>query len=276
MRKARWHSVAIMAACCPLVALAADEEFAEPGAQEIRQRYRALAGPSKDLLEKFHKHTFTHADGRKLPYRLFRPEKTDAGKKLPLVVFLHGLGGKGSGNVKQMTDQIVCPSVWALPENQAKHPCYVLAPQSSGYGGFMCWTTQIAPMAKALIDKIVEENDVDRDRIYVTGLSMGGYGTWNMLTMYPDFFAAGVPVCGRGDPSKAHLLVKHKVAVWAFHGARDPVVKVTGSRDMIEAMKKAGGRPRYTEYPDLEHNSWEGAYSDRKLIEWVFSQFGER
>jgi len=262
----------IAALSCLLPGALAQNRSAEPGARELKNRYNALRLASMGLLEKFQQQVFTHTDGRAMPYRLFKPEARGSGKKYPLIVFLHGLGGKGSDNVRQMTDQIVCPAVWALPGNQAKHPCFVLAPQSSGYGKFMCWSQDVMPVAKALIDKIVREEPIDPDRICVTGLSMGGFGTWSMIAAYPNFFAAAVPVCGRGDSSKAPLIVKGRVSVWAFHGALDPTVKVSGSRAMIRALKEAGGNPRYTEYPDVKHSSWEGAYSDPKLIAWVFSQ----
>jgi len=250
----------------------ADEQPAEPTAQEIHAKYQALGKPSRALLEKFHADTYTYSDGKKLPYRLFTPENTDGKEKLPLIVFLHGAAGKGDNNLGQMTDQIVCPSVWALPENQAKNPCFVLAPQSSGFGGYAGWSREIVPMVKSLVDEITAGHNIDSNRIYITGLSMGGYGTWNLLTLYPDFFAAGVPVCGKGDTSQAALLVEHKVPVWVFHGAIDKVVPVAGSRDMVAALKKAGGKPHYTEYPDIGHNSWEGAYTDPNLPKWLFGQ----
>ncbi|MBL7133798.1 MAG: dienelactone hydrolase family protein [Phycisphaerae bacterium] len=219
-------------------------------------------------MAQFKPHTFEYARGKTMPYRLFEP-KQKPGTKYPLVIFLHGAGGRGKDNKKQIHDVIVGPCVWALPANQAKHPCFVLAPQSSGA---WAWSGRMVPVAKSLIDKIVRDNPVDASRIYLTGLSMGGYGTWSLLAAYPDFFAAGLPVCGKGDPSKAPALVKHKVAVWAFHGAKDRLVSADGSRDMIAAIRKAGGKPKYTEYPDVGHNSWEGAYTDPNLVEWTFAQ----
>ena len=220
--------IVLVPAICLLISIVpASEKPSEPDAKELKKRYNALKKPCMALLEKFEKKTYTHTDGKTLPYRIF----TGKGKKLPLVVCLHGLGGKGKDNVKQMTDQILCAGVWALEKNQARHPCVVIAPQS-----------------------------------------MGGFGTWNMLGLYPDFFAAAVPVCGKGDTSKAANIVKHGTPIWAFHGAKDPLVHVSGSREMIKAMREAGGDPLYTEYPDVKHPSWEGAYSDPKLVEWVFKQ----
>ena len=128
------------------------------------------------------------------------------------------------------------------------------------------------PQVKSLIESVLEEFSIDRNRIYITGQSMGGMGTWAMIAAYPDFFAAAVPVCGRGDTSKAPLIVENKVAVWAFHGAMDPTVPPENSRDMIAALKEAGGRPKYTEYPEVKHNSWVSAYPDPRLHAWLFEQ----
>lgn len=241
-------------------------------AKAARQAYDVLKPAAMALLDSFTPAIYAHSDGRQLPYRLFSPASATADRRYPLVVFLHGMGGKGTDNRKQMTDQIVCPSLFALPGNQKVHPCYVLAPQSKGFGSFMCWTTEIVPMVKALVDRLVKEKAIDPHRIYVTGISMGGYGTWNLAGAYPDFFAAAVPVCGKGDTARAAAMVRHKLPVWAFHGAQDTVVKPAGSRNMVAALQKAGGAPRYTEYPDAGHASWEGAYTEPGLLPWLFAQ----
>ncbi len=238
----------------------------------LTRRHEEFKDRADGLIDRFEKHAYTHTDGKNMPYRLFRPGTGEPRKNLPLVIFLHGLGGKGTDNAGHLADQPVGPCLWAMEEHQAKHPCYVLAPQSSGYGRFMCWTEQVLPAAKALADAIVAEHPIDADRIYITGISMGGFGTWNMLAVYPDFFAAAVPVCGRGDPSAAPAIVARGIPIWAFHGAADPIVRVSGSRNMINALREAGGAPRYTEYPDMEHAAWEGAYAEPALVDWLFSQ----
>jgi predicted peptidase len=110
---------------------------------------------------------------------------------------------------------------------------------------------------------------VDSSRIYVTGLSMGGYGTWYLLTRYPDFFAAAAPICGGGDASRVEVF-KH-IPVWVFHGAKDDVVPVAQSRDMVKALRKAGAKPRYSEYRQVNHESWVPAYQERDLLPWLFS-----
>jgi predicted peptidase len=125
-------------------------------------------------------------------------------------------------------------------------------------------------LALELIEALCEELPIDRGRIYITGLSVGGYGVWDALSRWPELFAAGVPVCGGGDEALAERIAK--VPVWAFHGARDGVVKPARSRNMIEALKQAGASPKYTEYADVGHNSWVRAYRDPELFRWLFAQ----
>jgi predicted peptidase len=125
-------------------------------------------------------------------------------------------------------------------------------------------------LALETIDALQKEFPIDAKRLYVTGLSMGGYATWDALCRYPAKFAAGVPICGGGDESKVALMAK--VPVWAFHSEDDNVVKVIRTRNMIEAMKKAGGDPKYNEYKGLGHGSWGKAYAEPDLLPWLFAQ----
>ena len=115
---------------------------------------------------------------------------------------------------------------------------------------------------------------IDPDRIYVTGLSMGGFGTWDLIARFPDRFAAAVPVCGGGDPGTAPLI--RDLPVWAFHGALDRVVPPSNSRVMVRALQEAGARPGYSEYPDVGHNSWTKAYEDPYLLPWLFEQHRQK
>ena len=129
-----------------------------------------------------------------------------------------------------------------------------------------------------LLDRMTDKYSVDTNRIYLTGLSMGGYGTWKLGLSHPDKFAAIAPICGGasmidvilGTWDKKKEL--EKLPVWAFHGAEDGAVKPKRSRDMIAALKKAGGSPRYTEYEKVGHNSWEKAYGEEKMHDWLFGQ----
>jgi predicted peptidase len=125
-------------------------------------------------------------------------------------------------------------------------------------------------LALALVGALQGEFSIDSRQIYVTGLSMGGYGTWDAAMRRPDLFAAAVPVCGGADETKAARIAK--MPIWVFHGARDPVVKVARSDHMIAALLKAGGNPGYTRYPGEEHASWDPAYRDPELFKWLFAQ----
>ena len=128
-----------------------------------------------------------------------------------------------------------------------------------------------AGCSSALIEKSIKELPVDPKRVYITGLSMGGYGTWDLVARRPDLFAAAAPVCGGAD--EAHGRRGSRTSpIWAFHGAKDTAVKPARSRNMIAALEKAGGKPKYTEYPDVGHNSWDPAYKDPELFKWLFAQ----
>ncbi len=121
----------------------------------------------------------------------------------------------------------------------------------------------------ALLDAVAAHHPVDPDRVYLTGLSMGGYASWALAVEHPYRFAAVAPVCGGGDPRRAGRL--RRLPVWAFHGRRDPVVPVAASREMVDALRRCGAPVRYTEFPDAGHDVWTAAYGDRRLYDWFLS-----
>lgn len=221
------------------------------------------------------KKTFTDPAGKTLPYRLLKPESYDPKQKYPLVIFLHGAGERGNNNEAQLVHGV---PEFAKPENRQKYPCFLIAPQCPRGDRWADWDAKqqtskpLEPLrlVSELIDQVQKEYSIDPNRIYVTGLSMGGYGTWDLIERYPDRFAAAVPICGGGDPSKAATIAK--LPIWAFHGGKDPVVKPELSRTMVEALKKAGGQPKYTEYPDVAHDSWVPAYREPEMFAWLFAQ----
>jgi len=230
----------------------------------------ASAGDFRDHLEK---HTYTDSTGAKLPYQLMKPDAYDAKTKYPLVVFLHGAGERGTDNDKQLVHGV---KNFASDEHRKKYPCFLVAPQCPGDGW---WSgsernrkgrTHPLTLVFELIESVRKEFSIDDSRIYMTGLSMGGYGTWEAIALKPDLFAAAVPVCGGGDTKIAAKIAK--IPIWVFHGGKDPVVRPERSREMIEALKKAGGEPKYTEYTDAGHDSWTATYADPKLHEWLFAQ----
>lgn len=213
-------------------------------------------------------------------YRLLRPAVVEAGKRYPLVLFLHGAGERGSDNKKQLR---YLPTWLAEPELRRTHPCFVVAPQCrDGKRWADCdWSdaksvpqkpepTVDLAAAVAAIDEVLKAEPVDPDRVYLTGLSMGGYGSWDLAARMPERFAAVVPICGGGDEATAGKLAR--LPIWCFHGDDDEVVPAARSRSMVEAVKAAGGSVRYTEFKGVKHDSWTPAYRDPATLEWVFQQ----
>ncbi|MCL2494365.1 MAG: prolyl oligopeptidase family serine peptidase [Oscillospiraceae bacterium] len=218
---------------------------------------------SVDVTDRMESHVFSNEAGDTLPYRLYLPEGLYNGRESPLVLYLHGTGERGYDNRAQTRKNSVMQTLLS-EENLAAYPCIVIAPQCPED---QWWDTQ--PLM-SLLEDFTAKHPVDPNRIYITGLSMGGYGTWEMLAAYPDYFAAAVPICGGGDPESAALFAH--VPVWAFHGGRDSVVKPEQSREMIAALEAAGGNVEYTEYPREGHQSWERAYREEGLFAWMFAQ----
>lgn len=216
-----------------------------------------------------------------MPYRLFRPAVSG---KLPLVLYLHGSGGLGDDNQKQLEfGNIFGTRMWLLPETQKKFPCYVVVPQTDrGWVRYDLTQEKTGPpqalpglgdgsrVALQVVDSLLREFPIDARRIYVTGQSMGGAGVWNIIAYRPHFFAAAVPCCGSIslDDGTGSL----DTALWAFHGAADQTVPVAITRQRIAARRNAGGHPFYTEYAGVDHEVWEWAYTEPELVNWVFAQ----
>jgi predicted peptidase len=199
----------------------------------------------------------------KLPYRLASPT-VEKGKRYPLVLFLHGRGESGTDNARQLKHGA---PAFVTPAFAAAHPAFILAPQcpNDSYWGGVTLDRVIR-----LVRHVMATQPVDPDRVYITGLSMGGYGTWEALARHAGLWTAAIPICGGGNPLSTIEI--GKVPVWAFHGAADPVVPVTATRAMVERLKKAGGTVKYTEYPGVEHDSWTQTYADPEVLEWLFAQ----
>ena len=143
----------------------------------------------------------------------------------------------------------------------------VVAPQCPAA---QMWSGQPLESMIKMVKDFQKELPVDSQRIYITGLSMGGYGTWSALALEPKLFAAAIPICGGGDPTSVEKFTK--VPIWAFHNDGDPAVNVEGSRSMIAALKNSGGDPKYTEYPSTQHDAWSPTYKDPALWEWLLTQ----
>jgi predicted peptidase len=225
------------------------------------------------------KRTYKDATGKVLPYQLLQPLTIETGKTYPLVLFLHGAGERGTDNEKQLVHGV---PQFASDANRKAFPCFLIAPQCPSNQKWVevDWSADRHTMPKIqgdagrlaleLVLQAIKDLPIDPKRVYITGLSMGGYGTWDLLARKPDLFAAAVPVCGGADEATAPT-IKH-IPIWTFHGGNDGVVKPARSRNMIAALEKAGGKPKYTEYPTVGHDSWNNAYRDPEMFKWLFSQ----
>ena len=222
------------------LAHAAEDQKAEPGKQQTQKLERTIKVT--------------------LGYLLYLPKDYAQKDSWPLLLFLHGSGERGEN-----LDRVKSHGPPKLIAAGKEFPFIVVSPQCpSRSRGWQPYELS------ALLDEIVEKYNVDKDRIYVTGLSMGGSGTWSLAAFSPDRFAALVPICGRGDPATARR-ISH-VAVWVFHGAKDPTVPLEQSERMVEALKKAGGNVKFTIYPEAGHDSWTAAYNDPELFKWLLEQ----
>jgi len=217
-----------------------------------------------DIAESHTVSFFTYGITFNMPYRLYVPE--DISGPHPVLLFLHGAGERGDDNINHVTansyllDRLV-------GEYSETYPAIIIAPQCPPEEW---WSFGILTEIMNLIDDVIDRYDGDPNRIYVTGLSMGGYGTFTLLELFPDRVAAAVPICGGGDPDTAHYFAD--VPIWIFHGAQDDIVDVNYSRNMAAALRALGSDVIYTEYPDVDHYSWVPAYNDPDLLSWMFGQ----
>ena len=194
-----------------------------------------------------------------LDYLLYLPPDYDKKDSWPLLLFLHGGGERGND-----LNLVKTHGPPKLVEQGKELPFIVVSPQCPKDGAWQ-------PLElTALLDDVVARYKVDQDRIYVTGLSLGGFGTWSLAAHTPNRFAALVPICGGGETYWTKQL--SHVAVWAFHGAKDEGVPVRRSQEMVEALSKNGGNPKLTVYPDLAHNSWTATNDNPELYTWLLQQ----
>ena len=224
-----------------------------------------------------------------LAYRILYPQDYDARKSYPLVVFLHGADGRGKDNQKQLTHSA---ALFMKDANRKKYPAIVVFPQCS-LNDFWARTRIVKamtdstpfafeyltdmPMNKGLglvsqlLDSLALTKNINNKQIYIGGISMGGMGTFELLWRKPGFFAAAFPICGGGNTNTAALYGKG-FPIWIFHGDKDPVVDVNDSRKMVIALKNAEGDVKYSEYPEVKHDSWKDAFAEPQFLPWLFSQ----
>jgi hypothetical protein len=226
---------------------------------------------TRQLAQLFEFRTFVNGKGEMLLYRILKPLDYDPTKKYPLVVSLPYGGQPGTDHIRQI-EGAVAAELLSTEDNRKKYPAFIFIPHcppGGGWGGIPYYPS-IDSLVFDAISSLNAQFSIDSQRRYVTGISRGGYGAWNFICKRPDLFAAAIPVCGGGDPALASKAIS--VAVWAFHGKNDKNVPVSGSRDMINAMKSSGGHPRYTEFPDEAHNIWYKTSITPGLWDWLFSQ----
>ncbi len=196
-------------------------------------------------------------------YVVYVPSSYKADKEFPLILFLHGMGETGADGKLQLKNGLP-----AMLKKKTDFPFIAVFPQAQK----RTWSAESkeGKRAMAILAEVEKAYKVDSKRVYLTGLSMGGFGTWSLAVAYPDKWAAIVPVCGGGNPKLAEKI--KGIPCWCFHGDADPAVPVKMSRDMIAALKKAGGNPKYDEYKGVGHNSWERAYATAELYTWLLAQ----
>ncbi len=200
-----------------------------------------------------------------LSYLLFLPENYATKDQWPLILFLHGAGERGDD--LELVKKHGPPK---MVDQDPDFPFIVISPQCPKDS----WWTQELNELTALLDEIESKYNVDKTRIYLTGLSMGGFGSWALAIKQPDRFAAVVPICGGGEKFLAGRL--KNVPIWAFHGAKDKAVPVQKSKEMVQAVNNAGGKAKLTIYPEAEHDSWTQTYDNPELYDWLLNHSLEK
>jgi poly(3-hydroxybutyrate) depolymerase len=219
-------------------------------------------------------HMFIGSRGDTLYYGLVKPLNYDSTKKYPLIINLSqgAQPGKSISKSQDMGGAAVAGLFLTKPYRE-KYPSYIFVPScpvGSSWGGMPNLKTSDELLYEAIKAINKREPGIDSNRHYVTGISFAGYGTWNVIGKRPDLFAAAIPLCGGGDPLMASKMVN--VAIWAFHGEKDINVPVTYTRNMIQAIKKAGGHPKYTEFAGQGHNIWDLTLKTEGVWDWLFAQ----
>lgn len=229
----------------------------------------------------YQSHIYKEGD-HSLPYRLMNPLNLDSSKKFPLLVFLHGSAERGNDNISQLRN---CAYRFTEDDIRNNYPAYVLFPQcphgtqwmnarryiTSSVIDLLQTPTLTTQILLNLIDDLVISYPIDSNRLYLAGISMGGFGVWDIISRLPDKFAAAIPICGGGDTKYAEK-IKH-IPLWVAHGGSDDVVPTKLSQTMVNKIREIGGKPVYTEFQGIGHNSWDTLfYHTQGFFEWLFSK----
>ena len=241
------------------------------------------------IAELFNERTHVSMQKDTMKYRLLKPIDYDSTKQYPLVICLSGGAGRGTDNIKQIAGSRAAQVLSTL-ENKKKYPAFIFVPQcppGSDWGRSLGKIERESlikrgkdnqPSVESLVFEIIsaleEEFNIDTTRRYIIGQSMGGFGSWHFILTHPQMFAAAIPICGGANPDLAKNITN--VPIWVFHGENDNTVPVDFSRNMIAAIKKAGGNPKYNEFPNIGHNSWHLAFDTPELLDWLFVQVNEK
>ena len=226
---------------------------------------------TKELAQLCDPGVFVNRKGDTLHYRLLKPLDYNPAKKYPIVISLPYGGQPATDTIRQI-EGAVAALLLTTDGNRKNYPAFVFIPNcppGASWGGIPNHPEVDSLVFDALM-ALDQQFSIDEKRRYVIGLSLGGFGAWNFICKRPEMFAAAIPVAGGGDPRLAPKILN--VAVWAFHGAKDRNVSVMKSRSMIDAIKRAGGNPKYTEFPDKLHNIWDDVASAPGLLDWFFAQ----
>lgn len=245
------------------------------------------SGFSQDLSQ-YEKKQFISPSGDTLDYRILFPDNYDENKDYPLVLFLHGVGERGDDNEKQLTHGA---DLFLAAENRDKFPAIVVFPQCpedkywidisirSQLGGkgdpdfkqSIKNPSEELALVNELVENVLANEKIDQDRMYIMGLSMGGFGTFETLARWPEKYAAAVGICGGGNISLTKNYA-NQTAVWITHGAKDDVVPVVLSQRIYHALKEQGAEVKYTEFPEANHNAWDPTFAIPELLPWLFSK----
>lgn len=221
-----------------------------------------------------------------LPYRILKPDNYNPSKKYPLILFLHGAGERGNDNEAQLVHG---SSLFLRDSIREQFPAFVVFPQcpaASYWSNVNIVTDSVSKkrtfefrtggeptiamqMLEKLITQLKKDYSIDKKRMYVGGLSMGGMGTFELVRRNPSLFAAAFPICGGAHPATAPLLLKTNW--WIFHGLKDDVVYPELSKKMADAIERRGGQMKLSLYPNANHNSWDSAFAEKGLLPWLFS-----
>lgn len=235
--------------------------------------------------EAYRANSYISKEGDSLHYRQLSPLQIEKGEKYPLVLFLHGAGERGSNNQSQLTHG---GGMFSNPVNRERYPAFVLFPQCPAE---LYWPSPTRPgsfhegnpfpynatisrplaLTMELLGEVIATYPVDKDRIYVVGLSMGGMGTFDLVRRYPDLFAAAIPICGGIHGERLHNF-KTNTSFRIFHGDADAVVPVRYSREAYLKLKAEGVNVEYIELPGVNHNSWDPAFNRDDFMPWLFEQ----